>query len=331
MSDQQSDIVILGGQRWRIRVHCAPLSSGLSVTLIEKRNSAERVCIAAASRPKHCCIPLRSQTQHASPSFGVERNPRRHRHSAVPPTRTASWRGFKGLQGLVKLAKVNYVQGQEPLSTRRQCGSTAPTTEARLSCWGLGPTHAPLPVSRNRRSHRDERPGTPTSQRFPDPPSSWAVGDRRGVRQHLAIVRRRRHHRRGAPSVGGRRGRCLLQVLERTFSQAGASRFTRAPSSRGATQDDSGVTVTLEDGTVLTAELLLVAVGRGPHRQASGFAETNITMDRGFVLTDDRPRNERTSAFARSAYRPRTAVCLTAASRKESVVAEDCRPQPAHD
>ena len=56
----------------------------------------------------------------------------------------------------------------------------------------------------------------------------------------------------------------------------------------GVTQDESGVTVTLESGESLTGDLLLVAVGRGPATEGCGFAEAGVEMDRGFVLTNER-------------------------------------------
>ena len=46
--------------------------------------------------------------------------------------------------------------------------------------------------------------------------------------------------------------------------------------------------VTLEDGKTFDAELLLVAVGRGPRTADLGYEEQGVTLDRGFVLTDER-------------------------------------------
>ena len=51
-----------------------------------------------------------------------------------------------------------------------------------------------------------------------------------------------------------------------------------------------GVTVTLEDGKTFTAEVLLVAVGRGPVSANLGYEEQGITMDRGYILVDDKCR-----------------------------------------
>jgi dihydrolipoamide dehydrogenase len=46
----------------------------------------------------------------------------------------------------------------------------------------------------------------------------------------------------------------------------------------------------LEDGKVLEADYLLVAVGRGPATAGLGFEEAGVRLDRGFVLTDERLR-----------------------------------------
>jgi dihydrolipoamide dehydrogenase len=56
----------------------------------------------------------------------------------------------------------------------------------------------------------------------------------------------------------------------------------------GVEQDDGGVHVRLEDGTALDADLLLVAVGRGPATSGLGYEEQGVRLDRGFVLTDER-------------------------------------------
>ena len=48
--------------------------------------------------------------------------------------------------------------------------------------------------------------------------------------------------------------------------------------------------VTVAGGDTLDAELLLVAVGRGPATAGLGYEEQGITLDRGFVVTDERLR-----------------------------------------
>jgi len=87
------------------------------------------------------------------------------------------------------------------------------------------------------------------------------------------------------------------KALERAFRKRGiaSSLGVRFAS---ATQDDTGVHVTLEDGKVLDAELLLVAVGRGPNASGMGFEEQGVAMDRGWVLVDERLRTNVPGVFA---------------------------------
>ena len=61
---------------------------------------------------------------------------------------------------------------------------------------------------------------------------------------------------------------------------------------------DDGVAVTVEGGDVLEAELLLVAVGRGPVTDGLGYDEQGVTMDRGFVVTDERCRTNLDGVYA---------------------------------
>ncbi len=76
------------------------------------------------------------------------------------------------------------------------------------------------------------------------------------------------------------------KLLERAFRRRGikyhlGTRFT------GVKDTETGVAVSLEDGTELSAELLLVAVGRGPVSAGLGYEEVGVAMDRGYVLVDE--------------------------------------------
>jgi dihydrolipoamide dehydrogenase len=79
------------------------------------------------------------------------------------------------------------------------------------------------------------------------------------------------------------------KVLERAFRKRKIAIRTSTPFQSLKTTDD-GVAVTVEGGDVLEAEVLLVAVGRGPSTDGLGYEEQGLRMDRGFVVTDDRCR-----------------------------------------
>ena len=79
----------------------------------------------------------------------------------------------------------------------------------------------------------------------------------------------------------------LSKAFERAFRKRGIA-FSTGVRFQGATQDENGVHVTLEDGKTFDADMLLVAVGRGPRTDGLGYEENGVRMDRGFVLTDER-------------------------------------------
>lgn len=57
-----------------------------------------------------------------------------------------------------------------------------------------------------------------------------------------------------------------------------------------ATVTESGVNVKLEDGKEFSADLLLVAVGRGPVSSNLGYEEQGINMERGYITVDEKCR-----------------------------------------
>ncbi|GAA4230056.1 dihydrolipoyl dehydrogenase [Actinomadura meridiana] len=74
--------------------------------------------------------------------------------------------------------------------------------------------------------------------------------------------------------------------LERAFRKRGikfevGTRFESVKTTQG------GVSVTLEGGRTVDAELLLVAVGRGPVSDGIGLAEVGVETERGFVKVDE--------------------------------------------
>ncbi|WP_315637713.1 MULTISPECIES: dihydrolipoyl dehydrogenase [Microbacterium] len=77
----------------------------------------------------------------------------------------------------------------------------------------------------------------------------------------------------------------MSKGLERAFRRRGIQ-YSLGVRFQTATQDDSSVTVTLEDGKEFTADYLLVAVGRGPATADLGFEEAGVRLDRGFVTVD---------------------------------------------
>jgi dihydrolipoamide dehydrogenase len=76
------------------------------------------------------------------------------------------------------------------------------------------------------------------------------------------------------------------KLLERAFRRRGIG-FKLGTRFESVKDTGSGVTVTLAGGATIDAELMLVAVGRGPVSAGLGYDEVGVAMDRGFVLVDE--------------------------------------------
>ena len=91
----------------------------------------------------------------------------------------------------------------------------------------------------------------------------------------------------GLPSLVPNEEPAVSKALERAFRKRGID-FKTGVRFSGVEQHESGVVVSLESGEKLEAELMLVAVGRGPNTAGLGYEEQGISMERGWVLTNER-------------------------------------------
>ncbi len=93
----------------------------------------------------------------------------------------------------------------------------------------------------------------------------------------------------GLPRLVALEDESTSKQLERAVRKRGIN-FEVGTKFASLTKDASGVHVTLENGSTFSAEILLVAVGRGPVSSNIGYEEQGIAMDRGYVLVDNKCR-----------------------------------------
>ncbi|GAA4792114.1 dihydrolipoyl dehydrogenase [Actinomycetospora chlora] len=79
----------------------------------------------------------------------------------------------------------------------------------------------------------------------------------------------------------------LSKQLERQFRRRKIA-FKTGTKFTGVSQSADAVTISLENGEEIEADLLLVAVGRGPNTADLGYEENGVALDRGFVPTSER-------------------------------------------
>jgi dihydrolipoamide dehydrogenase len=89
----------------------------------------------------------------------------------------------------------------------------------------------------------------------------------------------------------------ISKVLQRAFKKRGIDFRVGAPF-ESVERTESGVRVSVRGGETLEAELLLVAVGRGPTTSGLGYEEQGVAMERGFVRTDERLRTNVDGVYA---------------------------------
>ena len=101
----------------------------------------------------------------------------------------------------------------------------------------------------------------------------------------------------GLPNLVPNEDIALSKGLERAFRKRGID-FKLGVRFSGVVQNENGVVVSLESGETLEADIMLVAVGRGPNTVGMGYEEQGVTMDRGFVLTNDRLETNLVGVYA---------------------------------
>jgi dihydrolipoamide dehydrogenase len=101
----------------------------------------------------------------------------------------------------------------------------------------------------------------------------------------------------GLPHLVPNEDEALSKALERAYRKRGID-FKLGVRFSSVEQHANGVIVSLEDGTRLEADLMLVAVGRGPNTAGMGYEEQGIGMDRGYVLTNERLQTNLPNVYA---------------------------------
>lgn len=101
----------------------------------------------------------------------------------------------------------------------------------------------------------------------------------------------------GLPNLVPNEDVSISKALERAFRKRGID-FKVGVRFQSVEQHAEGVVVTLEDGTKLDGELLLVAVGRGPNTANLGYEQQGVAMDRGYVLTNERLQTNLPGVYA---------------------------------
>ena len=299
MPDQSFDLVVLGGGSGGYSAALRAAELGMSVGLIEE-DKVGGTCLHRG------CIPTKAllhaaevaDTAKDSEHYGIRSSFESVDIEGVTRYRTGIVaKKYKGLQSLLKARGVTTVDGRGRLTS----ATTVQVGDATITG-----KHVVLATG----SYSRSLPGLElggrviTSEQALDldfVPKKVAVLGGGVIGVEFASVWRSF----GAdvtiiealPHLVPNEEEVLSKSLERAFRRRGIQ-YSLGVRFSSVTQSDDGVVVTLEDGRTVDADLLLVAVGRGPATAGNGFEEAGVAIDRGFVTVDERLRTSLPGVYA---------------------------------
>jgi dihydrolipoamide dehydrogenase len=205
---------------------------------------------------------------------------------------------YKGLTGLIKGRGITVIDGSGRLTGPREVtvGETSYSADHVVLASGSYPRSLPgLEVDGTRIITSDE------ALRLERVPSSVVVLGGGVIGCEFASVWRSFGAEvtiiEALPRLVPLEDEACSKVLERAFRKRGIAFRTGTPF-QSAKTTDYRVAVTVQGGDVIEAELLLVAVGRGPATEGLGYEEQGVAMERGFVLADERCRTNLENVWA---------------------------------
>ncbi len=291
MSEKNFDLVVLGAGSGGYAAALRASQLGMSVALIEK-NKVGGTCLHVG------CIPTKALLHSAevadvtreSATYGVKSS-----FDGVDIAAVSAYREgivaskYKGLQGLIKARGITTIEGEGKLVAPNavQVGEDRIVGKNVVLATGSYSKSLPGLEIGGRVITSEEALALPFVPRKVAVLGGGVIGVEfssvwRSWGAEVTIIE-------ALPHLVPNEDESVSKQFERAFRKRGID-FKLGVRFKSVTQNDAGVTVTLEDGETIEAELLLVAVGRGPSTANLGYEEVGLKMDRGFVITDERLR-----------------------------------------
>ncbi|GAA2144112.1 dihydrolipoyl dehydrogenase [Nocardioides koreensis] len=304
VADADYDVLILGAGSGGYACALRAAQLGLTVGLVEKGNVGG-TCLHVG------CIPTKALLHAAevadlareSDQFGVLASLEGIDMAAVNAYKDGVVsRLFKGLTGLVKSRGITVIEGEGRLTGPKQVtvGGTAYTGRHVVLASGSYSRSLPgLDIDGERVITSEQ------ALRLDRVPSSVIVLGGGVIGCEFASVWKSFGAEvtiiEALPRLVAVEDEASSKALERAFRKRKIAFRTGTPF-QSVKHTDTGVAVFVEDASgeqsVIEAELLLVAVGRGPVTDGLGYDEQGVAMERGFVLADERCRTNLDGVYA---------------------------------
>jgi dihydrolipoamide dehydrogenase len=289
VTHNQADLVILGGGSGGYAAALRAAELGKSVVLIEK-DKVGGTCLHRGCIPTKALLHAAELADNAreGEQFGVQTSFNGIDMAGVNTYKDGViTRLYKGLQGLVSSRGITVVAGEGRLAGPRTVAGGDDTydgTNIVLATGSYARTLPGLEIDGQRVMTSDQALGLDRVPASVIILGGGVIGCEfasvwKSFGAEVTIVE-------ALPHLVPLEDEANSKLLERAFRRRKINaklgvRF------EGVSHTDTGVRVTLAGGEVVEAELLLVAVGRGPTSAGLGYEENGITLDRGFVVVDE--------------------------------------------
>ena len=294
------DVVILGAGSGGYACALRASQLGLTVALVEK-NKLGGTCLHVGCIPTKALLHAAEVADSAreSEQFGVNATFESIDMAGVNKYKDGVVsRLYKGLTGLINHRGINVVEGEGKLVAPNTVEVNGRRLVGRHVVLASGSYSKSLPGLEVDGSRVMTSEHALTLDRVPD--SAIVLGGGvigcefasvwKSFGANVTIVE-------ALPRLVAAEDEAVSKQLERAFRKRKID-FKVGTPFKSVEHTDTGVRVTVEGGETIEAELLLVAVGRGPTTQGLGYEEQGVSMDRGFVLTDERCRTNVENVYA---------------------------------
>jgi dihydrolipoamide dehydrogenase len=296
------DVVVIGAGTGGYVAAIRAAQLGKTVAVVEKQKALGGTCLIWG------CIPTKALLEHAH-ALKVIRNAKEWGVTIPASTPTIEMGQVharkdkivtgltKGVEFLFKKNKIDWIKGTARLAGQGKVeiveGDTQ-TLEARdiIIATGSEPRSVPgIALDRKRIITSDE------AIHLKDVPKSLVIMGCGAVGVEFASIYRRFGSEvtiiERLPQLVPVEDAAISAELEKSFRKQGIKSLTGTKVTK-ATASATGVDIEAQtpDGKTqkLSAEILLVAIGRGPVTKGLGVEDLGIAMDRGYIKVDDRYR-----------------------------------------